>query len=471
MRISTINRCRGYSRVVAGVFRQLFSFLGMVVVFVSGLAWSEATPAISSPIKPQYDGRIRMDYDYRGEGASHDSDLYGYWYGSARDLGNGRLDFYASGRQHTDLDGSSQYDGTFRSADDAKGVTEERLLQAYGDIHDRDDRARLRLGRQYIDVADYLQLDGGQLMLFEKGALGGRAYFGQPVSYYTSVSGDLAGGLSLVGRPWKGNQTRFSYSEFHDDSMGQGDRNVSVDVRQEITEAIHSRAQISVLNDEFRMGQLDCSCNTPDGNTDLQFGASRWGRFDARTRAYSPLFNQLGMQEPYTYLYARLAYAFSPKWMLSPGVSYRLADGGDQNFNNRNYGDYDLTLTYEPVKAISSSLSLQYWDVNGGDSYLGLSGEVRYRYRRLWEVSIGSAYVDYTYQSYSDITYSINGGSTVFRADGSVTQESPYSLSYFLRTKWNVTRKLVLRIQGDLEDRKDAADLSYRCRGSVEVKF
>jgi len=109
--------------------------------------------------------------------------------------------------------------------------------------------------------------------------------------------------------------------------------------------------------------------------------------------------------------------------------------------------------------------------VDGGDSFLGLSGDVRYRYRRLWEVSIGSAYVDYTYQSYSDLSYSLNGGSTVLHADGSVTQENPYTLTYFLRTKWNVSRNLVLRLQGDLEDRKDAADLSYRCRGSVEVKF
>jgi len=28
-----------------------------------------------------------------------------------------------------------------------------------------------------------------------------------------------------------------------------------------------------------------------------------------------------------------------------------------------------------------------------------------------------------------------------------------------------------LRVQGDIEDRKDAADLAYRARGSVEVRF
>ena len=469
---STLSRQQASTLIFAGASRQLFAFLGMVIALASARAYAEAPPAAAPyQISPKFEGRIRMDYDYRSEGSSKDEDLYGYWYGGARDLGNGRFDFYASGRDHTDLDGSTPYDGTFRSVDDAKGVTEDRLLQAYGDVHDRDGNMRLRLGRQYIDVADYLQIDGGQATLFENKSLGGRAYFGQPVSYYTPVPGDYAGGLSVVGRPWKGNQTRFTYSEFHDDSVGQSDQNYFVDVQQEITDAVRTRGQMSVLNDEFRMAQLDCSCFAPDGNTDLYFGASRWGQFDARTRAYSPLYNQLGLQEPYTYLYTRLAYAFNPRWMLSPGVSYRLTDGGEDNYNNRNYSDYSLSLTYEPIKAISSSLSLQYWNVEGGDSFLGLSGDVRYRYKRLWEVSVGSAYADYTYQSYSDLSYSINGGTTVLDADVSVKTDNPYTLTYFLRTKWNVARNLVLRLQGDLEDRKDAADLSYRCRGSVEVKF
>ncbi|MEI7437216.1 MAG: hypothetical protein WCL16_10480, partial [bacterium] len=124
-------------------------------------------------IQPHYDGRVRLDYDYRSQGESKDSDLYGYWYGGARDMGNGCLDFYASGWEHRDLDKGSPDEGSFRGLDDASGVSDNRLLQAYLDAHDRDGLIAFRAGRQYIDVADYLQLDGGQLMLFEKGDLGG----------------------------------------------------------------------------------------------------------------------------------------------------------------------------------------------------------------------------------------------------------------------------------------------------------
>lgn len=473
MKKVTVGRQRVCTRVGAGVSRRLFPFMGIIIaafLLIPSKGYAEDNPT-SSYQKPQYEGRIRMDYDYRAEGASHDSDLYEYWYGSARDLANGRFDFYVSGREHTDLDGSTTEDGTFRSVDDASGVTEQRLLQAYGDIHDRSGSMKLRLGRQYIDIADYLQLDGGQATLFENGPLGGRVYFGVPVSYYTPVSGDLAGGASILGRPWKGNQTRFTWAEYYDDSASDADQNYFVDLQQEVTDSLRTHGELSVLNDKFRMAQLEGSFFAPDGNTDLHVGGSRWGAFDAKTRAYSLYYNQLGNQQPYTYLYTRLSYALSPKWMVSPGVSARLADSGDQDYSNRDYRDYDLTLIFEPSKALSTSLSLQYWDMNGGDSFLGLSGEVRYRYRRIWEVSVGSAYVDYSYQSYSDLSYSVNGGQTVFSKDGSVSEESPYTLTYFLRTKWNVTRKLTLRLQGDVEDRKDADALSYQGRGSVEVRF
>ncbi len=441
------------------------------VILVPVRVHAEEPLVKASQVQAQFDGRLRIDYDYRSQGSSKDSDLYGYWYGNARDLGNGCLDFYASGRQHSGLSHSSPDDPTFQGLDDAAGVTDNRLLQAYGDIHDRAGSMQLRLGRQYIDVADYLQLDGAQAVLFENGPFGGRAYFGQPVSFYSPVSGDLAGGLSLVGRPWTGNRTRFSYAEYFDDSEDASDHNYFADLQQELSDTVRARAQLSVLNDEFRMAHLDCSYFAPDGNTDVHAGGSRWGRFDAKTLAYSPLYTQLGAQQPYTYLYAKMSYAIAPKWMISPGVSVSRADSGDQNFGNRDYSDYDLTLIFEPDKALSTSVSLQYWDVQSGDSFLGLSGEIRYRYRRIWEVSIGSAYVDYSYNSYSDISYSVNDGQTVFHEDGTVTTESPYSLSYFLRAKWNITRHLIVRLQGDLEDDKTAPDLSFRCRSSVEVRF
>ena len=424
--------------------------------------------------RPRYSGRLRVSYDYRTQGDDSDSDLYGHLYGSGRNLYAGRMDFYASARLHTDLDkpaSASLADDPFRSIDESDGVTEDRVLQLYADLHDRQRRLTFRGGRQYVDIADYLHMDGGQVTLFEERALGGRVYLGHPVSYHSSVSGDLAAGLSLVGRPWAGNRTRLTVARYEDDSEDECDQNYFLDMRQQMNDETRVRSQVSVLNDEFRMGRLDIYYYSEDGETDLSFGGSRWGAFDARTRAYSPLYHVLGEQQPYTYAYARLTRQLVPSFLVSPGVSLRFADGGGNDYNNRDYGNYDLTFIYQPVRAFSASLSMQYWEVEDDDSFMGITGDLRYRHLRLWEIGGGASYAQYTYDTYSDLSYTANGGQTQFTESGTVIEESPYVRTYFLRAKWNVTRRLTLRVQADVEDDDSATDLAYRGRGSVEVRY
>jgi len=461
-------------RAFHGVRFRTLSWLGIVLAcacLVPARGHSQTLPEK----KAHYSGRLRLDYDYRSQGDASDADFFGYLNVGGRDLGNGHLDFYMSERFHSDLDGdpsdASDPDSAYQSLDDAEGVIEDRIFQAYLDFHDQKGDKRLRLGRQTIDVADYLTLDGGQVILFEHGDLGGRAYFGQPVSYYSSVSSDTAGGVSLVGRPWTGNRMRLTYAQYHDESEGETDQNVFFDSWQQVEDAFRTRLRISVLNDDFRMAMLDLSYFAPDGVTDLRVGGSRWGEFDARTRAYSPLFFQLGKQQPYTRLYARLNRALGSMFAISPGVSVRMSEGSEDVYTNRDYRDYDLTLSFEPDRAFSSSLSLQYWDVDGDEKFLALTGDVRYRHHRIWEISAGAAYMHYDYHSYSEADLSLSGGQTIFYEDGTVTEESPYTLTYLLRAKWNITRHLALRLQGDIEDDDASHDLSYRGRASVEVRF
>lgn len=429
--------------------------------------------AQTNSLAPRYEGRLRTDYEYRAQGSQKDNDLYEYWYGSARDLMQGKIDVYASGRSHQDLDkpkSSSLADDPFLSLDDSNGVKEDRLLQLYADGHDRAGRIRVRAGRQYIDSSDYLHLDGAQVALFEKARLGAGGYYGNPVSYYSSLDGDHAGGVWLSGRPWEGNVSRVTFAEY-DDHNGEQDRNYFADSQQALTEAARLSAQASFLNDEFRMARGDFFYFAPGGATDFYCGGSRWGSFDAKTREYSPLYNVLGKQEPATYAYARISQQLSPHFMVTPGVSSRFAEGDEHEYANRSYNDYDVALTYEPTKKFSASVSLDYWDMSGGDSFLGVSGEVRYRYARIWEVSLGTSYADYTYNSYSDISYTLNGGQTIFSQDGTVSVENPNCYTYFVRMKWNITRKLILRLQGDVEDDSTSSDLAYRGRASVEVRL
>ena len=433
-----------------------------------------AAPATPAGPKATYNARLRLQYDYRKLGGEKDSDFYGYFYGDARHLQGGTVDLYASGRVKSDLDSkesASLADDPFHSVDESNGVTENRLLQLYGDLHDRERRMALRAGRQYIDVADYLHLDGGQLQLRENTALGGRIYGGAPVSYYSGTSGDYAGGVSVVGRPFEGNRSRLTLARYHDDGEGEDDQNYYLDLRQQFTETTRARGQVSVLNEDFRMGRLDCYYSEPEGRTDLSLGASYWGSFDAHTRAYSPLYNVVGEQDPYTYAYARLTQQLAPHWALSPGMSLRFAEAGDNGYNNRDYENYDVTLLFEANKAFSASVALEYWAVEDDDSFFGVSGEVRYRHGRVWEISGGASFAKYTYDTYSDLSYSANGGQTVISENGTVIEESPDVRTYYVRGRWRVTRQLALRAQFDVEDDEAEEDLGYRARGAVEVKL
>jgi len=427
-------------------------------------------------VKPQLNVRLRLEYEYREQGSSDDSDIYGRLYASGRNYWDGKTDFYISMRLHTDLDDSSDnsslYDDPYLSLDDADGVTEDRLLQAYVGIHNRSKSLAFRGGRQYVDIADYIQMDGAQLMLNENKSLGGRIYGGHPVSYYTTVSGDYAGGVSVIGRPWEGNQSRFTFANYHDDSEDETDQSYFLDLRQNISETMRTRGQLSVLNDEYRMARGDFFYLSEDGETDFSMGGSYWGSFDAKTRVYSPLYQVLGEQDPYSYGYARLTKQIRPHWLISPGVSLRFADtNGENDQNNRDYSNFDLTLIYEPIRAFNASLSLEYWEVEDSDSFAGISGEVRYRNGRIWEISGGASYAEYTYDTYSDISYVASGGQAEFAANGTIIEESPFIKTYFIRAKWRLIKNLTLRAQFDIEDDDLAEDLAYRGRGSIEVRY
>jgi hypothetical protein len=449
----------------------------LFIAFMLIVLFSSHFPAVAQsnalPVKAKYDVRVRTDYDYRSQGSDTDQDLYEYWYGGARDLMGGRLDIYASGRSHQDLDGTpslSLADNQYLGISDTHKNKEDRILQLYADGHDRAGRVSARVGRQYIDSSDFLHLDGAQVSFFEQARLGVGGYYGNPVSYYSSLDGDHAGGVWVTGKPWNGNRSKLTFAQY-DDHNGSQDHDTFIESHQELTEYVKVNAQASILNEDFRMVRGDFYYFAPGGGTDIYCGGSRWGSFDAKTIEYSPLYNVLGKQEPATYVYARVSQRLSPYFMVTPGVSSRFAEGDAHEYANRNYNDYDVALTFEPNKKFSASVSFDYYDMSEGDSFLGLSGEIRYRQARVWEVALGTSYADYTYNSYSDISYSMNGGQTVFSQDGTVSVENPNSYTYFLRMKWKVNRRLTLRLHGDIEDNSTSSDLGYRGRASIEVRL
>ena len=435
---------------------------------------ARAQDGLFSDPTPDLSGNLRAVYDYRRLGDDKDTDTYGYWTLRGRNLGKGRLEVYTSGRLHYDFDDPSQplslAEDPYIGMEDTSDEDEVRLLQLYGDLHTRDDRIALRAGRQYVDIADYIQMDGAQLMLFEQDSVGGRVFGGQPVSFYTPISGDLFGGASLVGRPLPGNRSRVTFARYEDDSRDATDEHFFLDTQQYVRDAFRARAYLSMMNDEFRMGGADLYYfSTGDDVFDIALGGRRWGEYTAETRAYSPLVEVLGAQEPYTYVYGRLTKELVPRILLSPGGAYRIPD--DSDAQNREFRRFDISLIFEPSSSLSASVAVDYWDVEQDDTFLGLSGEVRYRFKRIWELTAGAAYLDYQYLTFSDFSLVADGGDTVVTEDGTLIEVSPDAYTYFLRGRWNITPHYAVRLEGELEDDSTEEDLGYRLRASIEVRL
>ena len=436
----------------------------------AGLFLFLASAFAEEPAKADFSGSVRGVYDYRSMGSSSDQDAYGYWYLRGRNLADKKVEIYTSGRIHSDLDGttSSSYD-PYGSIDDGS-QSDIRLLQFYIDMHDPAKNMALRYGRQYVDVADYIQMDGAQAMLFENKKIGGRVFVGKPVSDYSSTSGDLFMGASLVGKPWEGNSTRATYARYQDDSVSAADDHCFLDSRQQISEEIRTRGYLSVMNEDVQMGGLDMFyMSLSEKVFDAVMGVRRVGDYEANTRVYSPMVDVLGTQEPYTTAYGNFTTQILSWFYLSPGASVSRTD--EQNSSNRDYERYNLNFIFEPTKALSASVAVEYWDVQTSDSFLGLSGDLRYRYNNLWELSAGAAYVDYSYMEFTDYSVATSDGAIVANYDGTRVERSPNAYTYFLRGKWNISKTMALRLSGEIEDDSEEADLAYRVRTSFEVRL
>jgi hypothetical protein len=450
-----------------------YAVLLLGVQCVPWLGQTAAQEAESPWYRRLISGQSRSVYQYQSAGDEKDSDFYEYLYVRGHDLAYNHLDFYFSGKLHRDLDGTSASlsDDLFSSVEDRGPTTESYLYQGYVELRDQAKKIRFRAGRQYVDIADSLHIDGAQLMVYEDAKLGGRVFGGQPVSFYSSVSGDWAGGASLVGRPWEGNETRLTYVRYHDDSENADDERYGLDMRQQWQDDWRFRGLGSVLNDRFETAGLDLFYAPTDTDFDGSLCLRRWGGVNGESRAYSPLHRVLGDLKPYTYVTARLSKGLLPWLFLSPGFAARLVSDADADARNRDYERYDLTLSAEPNRTWNISVAGEYWNVDQGDSFFGVSGEVRYRHRKVWEVSAGTGYVHYEYAQYSDFTGTIDAGDVRVTSDGTRIESSPDSYSYFLRGKWNVTQAVSVQARVDLEDDSEVPDVAFRGQTALVIRF
>jgi hypothetical protein len=426
----------------------------------------------SSGVRPSISGENEFVYRYRNWEGDSDSDFYDYWYLRGRDLLDGRVDAYFSGRLHKDLDGSSisLADDVFASIEDVNDDGwEDQIYQLYADIHDLGRNFGARVGRQYIDDGDWLQIDGVDLRAFEREPVSVHGFVGRPVSYYSGTSDDWAYGGSVTARPWWGNRSRLTYIRYEDDSRQENDDWYALDVWQRLTDEWRTRGRLSFVDDRFQTAAVDVTYYNLPGDLDVFLHASYWGGLGQESREYSPLFSILGELEPYFFASARFNKVLTEWLTVSPGVSGRFVEGSKRDTRNRQYGHYDLSFIFEPFQDLYLTVAGEYWDVNRGDEFWGVTGEVLYRPDAPWEAAVGTGYIDYTYQRFNGGNDPL--GDLTISDDGVVTEISPDAYSVYGRCKVDFTRHLWGSIRGEIEDNSLESDLAYALRTSVAVRF
>jgi hypothetical protein len=423
-----------------------------------GMARADENYTSFRSLKKHFSLTNRLVYDFRSVGGDSDSDIYAYWNLRGRDLLSGKMEFYFSGRLHRDVDGtsSSLSDDLLVSVEDVDSYKKDQIYQLYIKLRDPKNRYMLKLGRQYVEDAGWLHMDGGLLKLYEKEKINGSIFLGKPVSYYSSSSDDWTTGYSLIMRPWNANKIRLTYVYYKDDYADQNDELYTFDMWQRFGEQIRAHGRLSFLDYDFENAGIDCFYVSPERFFDVLLTLNRWGSLNSGTRQYAPLSSVLGKRESYTVVTARSNFFLKPWLSISPGMSIRLVDESKKDDRNRQFTYYDITFNTVLNKQWTASVTGNYWDVSEGDSFFGITGEVDYHPSKRWSVAAGTAYLDYDYDS--------------ALADNS-SELSPDVYTLYADIKYIINKSLSLRVKFELEDNSVESSDSVRIRTSLTARL
>ncbi|MEW6220053.1 MAG: hypothetical protein AB1634_11040 [Thermodesulfobacteriota bacterium] len=424
-------------------------------------------------VKPVVTVENRLGLALRAAGGSQDSDLYDHWLVRGSGWAGGHLDGAFSGRLHKDLDSTDRSLGSdlFVGVEDRRQGWAEQIYQLWADLHTGDGRFGLRLGRQYLENAGALQIDGGLLRFFAGDPLDGELFFGRPVSYYSTTRDDWAGGAALGARLWPGGKLRLAYVAFRDREVDARDEQLLVEAWQRLAASWQARGRLMLLDAELAMAAAEARYGALAAGFDAWLRLEHWQGLGAMGNAYSPLQATLGDLAPFTVLSARCSKVLLPWLTVSPGVSGRFVAAGNRDLHNRQYGHADLTFLFTLTPAWTLSVSGEHWDVSGHDRFQGVSGQVSYRPGGLWDLSAGTAYLDYHYTQYADTSFALRPADVVIAADNSVVQVSPDAYTLFVRLRCRLTEAVSLRIHAELEDNSLESDTIYGLRTTLITRF
>ncbi len=440
----------------------------LVAILVSLFAGAWADVESQDFLPENIDGSLTSEYRLRHRGGESDQDIYEHLNLSVRDLIPGYVSFHTSARWHKDIDGDrigyGYEDDVFLDLDDARDHNfADRIYDLYIDIENLADQLTLRVGRQYIDEADWLRLDGVSARLGLARNWEFLLFAGRPVTFYSGTYHDLAAGGAVSYRYRPTGKARLLFYRYDQDSDRAGDQ-FSLELWDSVWRELRVHARANVLDGNFSRLDLDAAYFVESAGLQLDAWYSRlFHTLEDESLPFNPLFTALGDLKPYHYGQARAMKFLGDKWTLSGGVTGRVVDDEDENASNQDYWNEDISLGFTPCERWFFSLSAQRWDAEGENRLNGLYGDATWRPSKQWEFSAGAGTVDYVYEYYDDI---------LFKDD---YHRAPDARSYYAKLRWRPRKTLSLSARAELEDNVEVEagreDTFFSLRAMLAVNF
>lgn len=435
-----------------------------------------ATAEASSPEKTAWFGSLKVSgtlnssYQFRNFGGQDDSDIYEYFALRLRDIVKDRVDGAFSMFWHEDLDGGSTLQGSqlydpFLDIDQADG-NRFRFYTGYLDFKGLGfEDSRLRVGRQFLEDIDYAHFDGASYRFSPLDPLEVTLFGGRPVTFYSSSQGDAFYGADVRYRFTP--QTKVGARYYRYDAEPFNDDLAAVEVWHMFTPELQTHAGFSLLDADPYLLQNDWYYRWEEYDFDIVAQVVRlFSEIGDHTINFNPYFSTLNGYEPFTYGSMLFSKGINEYISLNAGFDFRVTGGGldpAEESTNRDYVRGTLGAEFYPVKPVTLSINGEYWSVDSGDEFTGVTGEVEYKPCKGWTLTAGAEYGEYV-QEYMDEFLLFFGQEKVFRI-------TPDVITYYTRIKWQPTGRLYTAARFELEDNSYDEDDWYAFQLQVGVNF
>ncbi len=404
-----------------------------------------AVPSVGDLVSGELTARYR---DRWGTEDWEDQDIYTYlWLDFSEEDNDFGLGGGLSMRWNVDLQ--------TRANEIDDGKDDVRVYTAFMDIT-KAENFDLRLGRMILDDAEGFHITGAKGLFklpWKRMKLG--LFVGQPVSYYSSVSGEWTAGGSFSLKTSLNSRLRGSFIHVEEDIAE--DDVVTLSYRRSSRQGWSAWGTVRTIN--FDVWNEFLGFNFLIAPIDLHLTATyrrQENTNDSDSRYFSHFAATLGSSQPYQRITLSLNRPFADYFSIGAGWTERaLLDSTDENRTNREYTRFFANVfVFERVLwGFEASADYSRWYTEG-DSNDTISGSLSRKVGDRLRFDLGTYYAKYENRRTFD------------RPDEAPVERFDVR-SYYLRGAWRVRHKY--RIQVELERGED--DSSEDAFYQLELRF